>query len=137
MKSILALAALSFSATLAHAQAVNCKDPQSTVEINECAGREFDAADKQLNTIYKRVMTEINKQIADKDETLSDLAKDQKSRLISSQRAWLAYRETDSTLQGIQMQGGSGETAVVVGTQTALTKARTKELKELFESENK
>ena len=38
----------------------NCEKPMSQSEMNECSSSKFDIADKELNDIYKELMSKLN-----------------------------------------------------------------------------
>lgn len=109
---------------------VDCDNAGSTYEMNVCAGREFEAADKELNDVYKRALAAVPDMATERPYDATSWA----DALRKSQRAWLAYR--DAECEGhvpMFWSGGSGATADMTGCATDLTKARTKELKERYE----
>lgn len=57
------------------AERINCREPQSTPEINYCSQMAFEKADKTLNEQYRK--------------TMSGLSGAKKAQLRKEQRAWL------------------------------------------------
>ncbi|MEM9310349.1 MAG: lysozyme inhibitor LprI family protein, partial [Pseudomonadota bacterium] len=56
--------------------------------------------------------------------------------LLEAQRAWITYRDAHCRVDGYTARGGSLEPLLVSTCKTALTKARTNQLKELAQSPN-
>ncbi|MCB1505993.1 MAG: DUF1311 domain-containing protein [Hyphomicrobiaceae bacterium] len=106
---------------------IDCSNAMSTAEINSCADRAFDAADKKLNQVYQQAITRI-------PEFATVPPFDQKKweeTLRNSQRAWLAYRDAQCKDHvALFWGGGSGTSAAVLGCMTEKTKERTREIEE-------
>lgn len=66
---------------------------QNQMQGNECAIERADAADKELNRLYK--------------EILSRQDDEQKKQLLEAQRAWVAYKEKECKWEADQYKGGS------------------------------
>ncbi|HVG34914.1 MAG TPA: lysozyme inhibitor LprI family protein [Pyrinomonadaceae bacterium] len=94
-----------------------CADAQTTVEMRDCAGKEYKQADAELNAVYKRLMA-----------TLSDKA--EQASLKSAQQAWLKYRDANCEFDAFENRGGTIYPVVYTSCLTAMTRARTKELQE-------
>jgi uncharacterized protein YecT (DUF1311 family) len=113
---------------------LNSPDGQSTVGMKECTGAAFDSADKLLNQEYSAYVATLKKKsgdpLTDKDdaETLR--------RLVASEKAWVAFRDTNSSLAGTTMLGGTGEGLVIADTAYEMTKARVLELNTLINGNN-
>jgi uncharacterized protein YecT (DUF1311 family) len=86
----------------------HCKDTQPG-NINEmlCAMEADKAVDAVLNTLYGKIIAKL-KQTDDPDHDINERAELRK-RLISSERAWIAYREAECSHASAAMLGGSGE----------------------------
>lgn len=113
------------------ADKIDCTNPTSTVEMNYCAGKEFEKADAALNAIYAKALAEIPKLAVEKPFD----AQSWEAALRASQRAWVAFR--DAECDGhvpMFWGGGTGTTVDVLGCKTALTQARTQELKDRYET---
>lgn len=73
----------------------DCNRLTVQMELNECAGANYDAADKALNALYRRVMSM---------QTDSNA----RARLRDSERAWIASRDKNCNDEvGPQEEGGS------------------------------
>lgn len=117
-RTALLLAALTFSLVLSAAaraqEDVDCSDPQNTVEMRYCASQDFDAADQQLNSLYKQLTRRLE------PEPLAILK--------SSQRAWVAFRDSECEFQAYWTKGGSISPQLEIQCMAALTQARVKQL---------
>jgi uncharacterized protein YecT (DUF1311 family) len=80
--------------TPSHAQRINCTNPTSTVEINECARRDAEAADKKLNQVYQQLRPKVSRQ--------------QRQRLTVAQQAWIKFRDTTCEYERGEWEGGTG-----------------------------
>lgn len=112
----------------------NCNDPQVQMEMNWCAGQEYEAADAALNAQWK-ITSQTMKQ---RDAEWAALGSADKragyfKNLLEAQRGWLRYRDAHCALEGYEARGGSLEPLLVLTCQTRATRARTQELKELVE----
>jgi uncharacterized protein YecT (DUF1311 family) len=117
-------------ATAEPAGSITCDKAVSTVEMNICAERELDTADVKLNAEFKKAIAWIGKTGSGKPYD----ARSWEAALRASQRAWIAFRDADCKgLLPYSWAGGTGTTSAVLGCMSAKTKARTAEIKELFE----
>ena len=105
------------------ALADECADPQDQTTMNICAGKEFEAADKALNAAYREIVG----RIGDDHET--------KASLTAAQRAWIAFRDGECAFQAKSVEGGSIYPLIVAGCKTALTEARTQQIKTYLDCE--
>lgn len=96
---------------------------KSNMEMKECAGKGYDAADKRLNQVYQEIRAKLNKA---KDPDSKEILK----RLTASQRAWVAFRDADCDLAGVSMLGGTGESLEITGCLAGTTQERVKFLEE-------
>lgn len=122
-------------ASLAQAQdepEVDCENAMTQSDMNICANKDYEAADKELNAVYKTTMTAM--QTTDKELGEIDLNYvGAVEALKKAQRAWIGYRDGQCDLAGFQARGGSMEPMLVSGCLADLTKKRTAELKSLTE----
>ena len=95
-----------------------CANAQTTAEMRDCAGREYQKADGALNKAYRDLMAKLD------DEG-------QKSALKAAQQAWIKYRDANCEFESYQNRGGTIYPVVYTGCLTLMTVARTKELREL------
>ncbi|MGE5266869.1 MAG: lysozyme inhibitor LprI family protein [Deltaproteobacteria bacterium] len=129
-------AALFTAVTPAAAQepaAADCSEALSTVEMNNCAGAEFEKADAELNRVYAKALAAVPGLAT--DETPFD-AKSWEASLRASQRTWLAFRDAECEEHVAKFWGGgTGATVDILGCKTEKTEQRTKELKQRYEIE--
>jgi uncharacterized protein YecT (DUF1311 family) len=113
-------------------EAINCDTAVATHELNACEEKALDAADAEMNAVYKKVLAFIAKSGTEKPYD----SKSWEDALRASQRAWVAFRDADCKgLIPMSWTGGTGTTGAVLGCMLAKTKARTKDLQELYELE--
>lgn len=106
---------------------LDCENAVSQVEINSCAGLDYEAADKELNVQWVKT----KKVMADWDADLDDHNKGAVDSLMKAQRAWIEYRDGQCDAEGYSVWGGTMYVAVVSGCLADLTRKRTEELKDL------
>lgn len=97
------------------AQDVDCKHAITQTDMNICADKDYQAADKALNAIYKKVVT------AQEGET---------AKLKAAQRAWMAFRDAECSFQTAASEGGTIQAMEYSMCLTTLTKTRTKQLQD-------
>ncbi|PBC21182.1 MULTISPECIES: lysozyme inhibitor LprI family protein [unclassified Mesorhizobium] len=96
--------------------AADCANAQDQTTMNQCAGKDFDAADKKLNDAYKQIEGRL------KDDAAS------KKLLVDAQRGWVAFRDAECKFQGGPIdQAGTVYPMVVANCRTALTNDRLKD----------
>ena len=99
-----------------------CANAQSQAEMNNCAGREYKAADVALNQVYRQLVSMLN------DE--------EKSQLKEAQTAWLKYRDTNCDFVADQYKGGSMRPMIFGYCLADMTRNRTTELKSQIKDRN-
>jgi uncharacterized protein YecT (DUF1311 family) len=109
--------------------AEDCRDPQTQVEMNMCAMRDFEIADRALNIAYREAVAG-----ARADDASIDRQYDQRptseEKLREAQRAWITFRDAHCTYQGYgEARGGSMEPMSYEVCRTELTRARTAQLR--------
>ncbi|MBZ9711493.1 lysozyme inhibitor LprI family protein [Mesorhizobium sp. ESP7-2] len=98
------------------ARAADCANAQDQATMNQCAGKDFGAADKKLNDAYKQIMDRL------KDNAAS------RKLLVDAQRAWVAFRDAECKFQGGPIDtAGTVYPMVVANCQTSLTNGRLKD----------
>jgi len=112
-----------FAATDAKLKACVARD-SSNMHIMACNSVAQIFADARLNSVYQ-AWTEVLKH--PKPDEAKDDAEILK-RLVAAERAWIAFRDTDCTLQSTSMLGGTGEPNAYGDCVYAMTKARVKAL---------
>ena len=107
---------------LAHA-AVDCANASDQATMNQCAGQDFKAADKELNAAYQQITGRL------KDNP------DGKKLLVSAQRAWLGFRDAECKFSSSGVTGGSIYPWVYSSCLTGVTKVRVEALKQYLKCE--
>lgn len=92
----------------------DCKKAQVQIELDYCAGKDFDDADKKLNAIYRRLMS----------------GNDAKSQALlkAAEKKWTAYRDSECEFETADSEGGSIHPMEGLICLVEKTKARIKEL---------
>ena len=94
--------------------AINCKSPANQMEMDQCAGRDFQAADARLNAVYRSMMSRYD-------------APNQ-AFFKSAEKAWIAYRDAECNFETNGTAGGSINSMMLTQCRTEKTNARIKEL---------
>lgn len=102
----------------------------STIGMRLCIVEGLSAADDVLNALYQSVTAELKKPST--DEYTEKYNKETLARLVAAQRAWIAFRDANSELNGVQMLGGTGEPIMVDGKLFSMTKDRVLELNDIL-----
>lgn len=95
-----------------------CKDPRTTIEMKECAAREYKEADAALNKAYKEAMARLT-------------SKEQKDKLKEAQKAWIKFRDLHCESEYLTWEGGSFGGVAHTNCMTSLTRKRTAQLESL------
>lgn len=103
--------------------AIDCDKAEDQATMNQCANEDLVRADKQLNENYKK----IEKRLTDDDDT--------KKLLITSQRAWMKFRDAECNFSASGTSGGSVHPMMVVMCRTVLTSDRNKQLSDYLKCE--
>ena len=96
---------------------------QNQHEMTQGAAKDFEKADAELNRDYKKAM-----------DTLDD---EGKTKLTKAQRAWLAFRDAQATLESDEMRGGSAEPMLYYAAQAKLTRDRIATLRAFCEEKKR
>jgi uncharacterized protein YecT (DUF1311 family) len=124
------LMSLMLLASAAQDPEIDCENPQYQVEMNFCAGKEYDAADAALNAQWKLTVAEIKRRDKDIDRSY-DSQPTGYDTLLAAQRAWIAYRDQHCLSASFIARGGTMAPMLLSGCMARLTKERTAELEEL------
>ncbi len=95
----------------------DCKKPMSQWEMNECAYLEYKEVDKELNDVYKQLMSKLNAS--------------EKEKLKIEQRKWIVFRD-GSARESISDISGTMASGIYSSSLAHDTKNRIKELKALL-----
>ena len=97
----------------------DCTQMMTQMDLNQCAGANYGAADAALNRLCRRLM-------ADQSDTAS------KQRLTEAERAWIVYRDKECAFEvGPQKGGGSIWPMEMSNCLEDVTAARLRELTKL------
>jgi uncharacterized protein YecT (DUF1311 family) len=99
---------------------VNCQNPSTNVEYKYCARLAYEASDRELNQVYRRIT--------------SKMPADEKKVLTTAQLAWIKFRDTNCEAEVYPSRGGSGYGGFLSNCLERVTRARTAELKQQFEA---
>jgi len=92
----------------------DCKDAVSTAEMRTCANELYEAADAELNRVYRQLAS----QLSDK----------RREKLKAAQQAWIAFRDKNATFVASVVEGGTMYPILEVTELTSMTKQRTEQL---------
>ncbi|HEX8257301.1 MAG TPA: lysozyme inhibitor LprI family protein [Allosphingosinicella sp.] len=109
----------------------DCANPMAQQEMNRCAARGFEQADAELNAQWRLTLAAVR--AGDGDPIEGDTRPSGEARLREAQRAWVSFRDAHCAVHGYQARGGSLEPLLLDGCRAALTRERTRQLKELTE----
>ena len=110
---------------------VDCENPSTQLDMNLCAAREYEAADTVLNEVWVAASDK-----AKANDALADDPKGEESsfdKLLAAQRAWITYRNAHCAAEADRYRGGSIVPLIHATCMTALTQARTTQLREYTE----
>ncbi|MBV4488912.1 lysozyme inhibitor LprI family protein [Pseudomonas sp. SWRI153] len=103
--------------------AVDCANAVDQATMNQCAGEEYKAADKELNSVYQQIVGRLKEN------------PDGKKLLLSAQRAWIGFRDAECKFSASGVAGGSVYPLIYSGCLTSVTKARVEALKQYLKCE--
>ena len=103
------------------AQPADCSNAMAQQEMNRCAAEAARAADADMNRAAAQVMRAF---VADQGGENGEAAR----RLRDAQRTWLAYRDAQCALAGVEALGGSLESYLVGDCLKTMTEQRTNDL---------
>ncbi|TBU86514.1 hypothetical protein DNK34_23405 [Pseudomonas dryadis] len=102
---------LAFSPLMAVAE--DCMDTAvSQTAMNGCARQAYEAADKQLNAVYREVTGRLADEVA------------AKQKLVAAQRSWIAFRDAECDFASSALDEGSARMMVDLGCLETLTRKR-------------
>lgn len=115
--------------------ATDCDDDSPQQMLNICAANAAEAADHELNLVWKRVTAEMKRRDAEIDRSY-DKQPGFFDTLLAGQRAWLTYRDKQCLVESFEMRGGSGAPLLYSGCFHELTRARIAQLNALIQTGN-
>ena len=126
------LSALLLLVATADDPSIDCDNQRYQVEMNYCAGQDYEVADAELNAQYKQTVVVLKARDKDIDRSY-DTQPTHYEALLAAQRAWLTYRDQQCLGESFAARGGSMAPMLHSGCMARLTKARTAELQALVE----
>jgi uncharacterized protein YecT (DUF1311 family) len=124
MKLHAALLIGSFLSTLAvsdSALALDCQNPQTQTDMNQCASIDLDRETKKINKTYNDFRTKLNPT--------------QKQQFKEVQFAWIKFKDLACQFEASGVEGGSAHSMVLAGCLAEKTRQRNKELEVLGKCE--
>ena len=104
------------------AQQPNCKNPQTTLDMNICSTQEFQATDSKLNQVYQQLQAKISTR--------------QKQRLTAAQLTWIKFRDENCAYAKGQFEGGSLAASTYGYCRARVTQERIKDLEGYLKQAN-
>ena len=101
----------------------------NNMELDQCAGKAFKAADTELNQVWPKVLAFIDSQSADMP---ADAGKAWKDSMLAAQRAWVTFKEDDCNAVQYEWYGGSGASLAVTSCLYHHTADRVADLKSRY-----
>jgi uncharacterized protein YecT (DUF1311 family) len=105
------------------AQRPNCNNPQTQSEMNICASIAYQNADRKLNQVYRQL--------------LPKLSAARKQKLISTQQAWIKFRDSSCEFETSAYEGGSIAPMIYSNCLADVTEQRTKDLQRYLEDSDR
>jgi len=99
-----------------------CENAMTTVELNNCAAKEYEVADKKLNSAYQELTALIKKQ---------EEGAEWNAKLKTAQQLWIKFRDANCDYEIYISGGGSAATMEHYGCLTTMTDQRAKDLQEM------
>ena len=106
----------------------HCENPMSQMDMNFCAGLDFQAADAELNTLWKHVIADAREADSEVDRA-TDTRPAYEAVLRDAQRAWVQFRDAHCIWEGYEARGGSMEPMLEEGCRARLTRERVAQLR--------
>lgn len=114
------LGCILFCASTLSFAALDCKNAQTQIDMNECAHLDFKKADAQLNKLYKELM--------------ATLEPEQKNSLKRTQQLWLKYKDAQCEYESDEFKGGSIAGLIFSSCQQRITQQRNADFVELLKT---
>ena len=95
-----------------------CPNAVTTLDMAQCFSKAKTSSDETLAALYKKVLSKLDGDDAD--------------RLTKVQRLWGDYREANCSAERALYQGGSAAPVVYLACLDAMTRARIRELRETY-----
>jgi uncharacterized protein YecT (DUF1311 family) len=110
--------------TVQPASAEECSDPQTQSQMNFCADQDFQKSDDALNLVWEDAKTN-----AENDDDTGEQSK----ALLTAQRTWLSFRDSECEFEGLAASGGTMQPMLISECKTKMTDERVKQLREYID----
>ncbi|MGZ2258818.1 lysozyme inhibitor LprI family protein [Roseobacter sp. A03A-229] len=124
LRCALGFAALGLCAA-AQAQVLDCEDPTTQVEMTGCAGLAAEAADQELNAVWKSAVTVART----RDTSDQSGAPPSEDILREAQRSWISFRDQACSAEATVARGGTMASQLFLICLERLTRQRTEDLR--------
>jgi len=114
---VVCLISFAFAKAQRQRQTQPCENAPSQYEADECAHKEYVAADAELNKVYNQLAAKLEDQ-------------EQRAQLKAAELAWIKYRDADCEFASSFYKGGTMRPMIESFCKTDVTNARMKELRE-------
>lgn len=109
----------------APAQDLDCEDPVTQVEMTGCAGLAAEAADAELNAVWKDAITVARA----RDAAEQSAEPPSEDILRGAQRSWIAFRDQACSAEATIARGGTMASQLFLSCLERLTLRRTEDLR--------
>lgn len=123
MKVITSLCLLLLVNTSVYAANICLEKADSTYNTRRCLGKQWEAADKELNLVYQKLLK------------IYPVGSRRKA-LIKAESDWIKFRDSECASERSQLEGGTWEPIVEAICVVQLTQDRTKQLKQLLNNDH-
>ncbi|OYW21745.1 MULTISPECIES: lysozyme inhibitor LprI family protein [unclassified Sphingomonas] len=113
----------------AAAPAEPCDNAISQSAMTMCAAEAYKRADAALNAQWKITLAKAKARDVE-SPPMSVAERRYADGLLDSQRAWIAFRDAQCAAESLEMRGGSAQPMLLYGCKAAMTRERTKWLKD-------
>jgi uncharacterized protein YecT (DUF1311 family) len=108
--------------------ALNCDNPETTLEMNMCGELDLKKAEIKLNHQYQLALKKLDE--VSKVDSLGAQKSRLKHRLIETQRLWAKFRESDCKTVYTLWSDGTARNVMYLSCMRARADQRSKELKQ-------
>lgn len=101
-------------------QNINCNNPQTTVQMRNCANEKYQQADRKLNQVDRQLKPKLNPS--------------RQKKLVDAQLAWIQFRDKSCQFEASYAEGGTLEPVLKLSCLADLTEQRVKKLEKYLQS---
>ena len=115
-----------------------CAGAETQAEANRCTTQQYGEADARLDSLYRKLLGELEKELADarrmKNADQIKYVEKGLTGLKEAERAWIRYRDLHCQAAAQQFEGGSIKPTIWNSCMTQVTEHRIEELKQAYET---